>query len=234
MVLLSPWMSNKASVRSISSSIVVGGRGIDSSHNTMGSQVVSTGSHNGRLISRGDSTVSIGNQGGDMERSSISVSSSIGSRGSSNNRGNCSISSSIAISGSISSFKSSILGGQMVSTGSSHSRLISRSDSSIRVRDQGRDVKGTSISISSSIGSRGSSNHRGSCSISGSIAISYSITSSIDSVLGGQMVSTGSCNCRLINRGDCSIRMGLQSVESRGSCGSNASSKNQKLHIVCC
>merc|ERR1719312_148950 len=202
MVLLSPWVSNKASIRSIASSIVVGGRGIDSSHNTMGSQVVSTGSHNGRLISRGDSTVSIGNQSGDMEGSSISISSSIGSRSSSN------------------------------------SRLINRGDSSIRVGNQGGDVKGTSISVSSSIGSRSSSNHRGSCSISssiaisGSIAISCSITSSIDSILGGQMVSTGSCNCRLINRGDCSIGMGLQSIKSRGSCGCNASSKNQKLHIV--
>merc|ERR1711872_816931 len=88
---------------------------IHSSNQTMGSQMVSTGSSNCRLINRGDGSIGMGYQGRDMKGTSIaSISnrgSSIGSRSSSNHRGG-SISISISIC--------SKLGGQMVGTSSSN------------------------------------------------------------------------------------------------------------------
>merc|ERR1712002_429581 len=100
----------------IASSMVVGSTGVDTSNNTMGSQVVSTSSNDGRLISRGHSTVGVGDQGGKMEGTSIAIGNRVSqrssnrgnNRGSSHNRG----SSSITISSAI----GSKLGGQVIST----------------------------------------------------------------------------------------------------------------------
>merc|ERR1711970_798471 len=136
----------------ITSSMVVGSTGIDTSNNTVSSQVVSTSSNDGRLISRGHSAVGVGDQGGKMEGTSVAI-------------------------------------GNRVSQGS-HNR--------------GSNI----ISISSAIGSK----------------------------LGGQVISTGSCNGRLVNGGHSSIGVGLKSEKSGGAGGSNTGSKNQKLHDVlsCC
>merc|ERR1719402_167003 len=150
----------------ISSSMVVGSSGIDTSNNTMGSQVVSTSSNDGRLISRGHSTIGVGNQGGEMQGTSIAI-------------------------------------GNRVSQGSSN-----------RGNNRGSNM--------------GCSHNRGSSSIS--------IPSAIGSELGGQVISTGSCNGRLVNGGHSSIGVGLKSEKSGGAGGSNTGSKNQELHDVlsCC
>merc|ERR1711974_578174 len=93
----------------ITSSMVVGSTGIDTSDNTMGSQVVSTSSNDGSLISRGHSAVGVGDQGGKMEGTSVAIGNRVSQRSSnrgnnrgsnmasSNNRGSSSITISSAI-----------------------------------------------------------------------------------------------------------------------------------------
>merc|ERR1711962_281816 len=122
-------------------------RGIDTSIDTLGSKVVSTSSSNSRLISRGHSSVGVGNKGGDMEGSRVGIGSN--SWGSSNNRGN-SRSSIVSVgsdswSGSDDRGSSSIgtvSGSKVVSTGSSNSRLISRGHSSVGVGNKAGNMDG--------------------------------------------------------------------------------------------
>merc|ERR1719312_56392 len=209
-------VGNQTSIRSISSSIVVRSRGIDTSDNSLGSKVLSTGSSNSRLISRSHSSVGVSNKGGDMEGSSISIrsrgSSNNGSSGNSGSSSNNGSSSSIDGGGSYnggSSSISSVLSDQVVSTGSSYGRLISGDNSSVGVGNKAGDMDGSSIGSGSNGGSSIGSSSNGGSSI-GSRGISVSSSISISS----------------------SIGMSLESEESRGAGGSNASGKNQKLHVV--
>merc|ERR1719348_1156276 len=92
----------------------------------------STSSSHSRLISRSNSAVGVGNQGLDIEVQGSSIASSSHNRGSSSNdRG------------------SSNLGGKMGSTSSSHSWLISRSNSTVGVGNQGLNVQVEGSSIAS-------------------------------------------------------------------------------------
>merc|ERR1719347_1728247 len=116
----------------------------------------------------------------------------------------------------------------LLSTGSSNSRLIDRNNSTIGVSNKlGVQVEGASISIGGSISSRSSSkgNSWSSCKYWG--------LSSIDSSLGGKMLSTGSSNSRLINRGDSTIGVSNQSRESsKGgsiSIGGSVGSRNSSI-----
>merc|ERR1719290_412236 len=77
--------SNNRGSSSITSSMVVGSTGIDTSNNTVSSQVVSTSSNDGRLISRGHSAVGVGDQGGKMEGTSVAIGNRVSQR--SSNRG---------------------------------------------------------------------------------------------------------------------------------------------------
>merc|ERR1711962_1658025 len=108
-----------------------------------------------------------------------------------------------------------VSGSKVISTGSNNSRLISGDNSSVGVGNKAGNMDG-----GSSIGVV--SNNRGGSKRS----------MGISSKLGGQVVSSGSSHCWLINRGYCSIRVGLETIESLGCAGSNASGKNQKLHVV--
>jgi len=208
-------VGNQTSIGSISSSIVVRSRGIDTSIDTLGSKVVSTGSSNSGLISRSDSTVGVSNKGGDVEGSAVSISGSSNNRGSiisnswgsGDNRGGSNNRGSSSISGT--------LGSKVVSTGSNNSRLISRGHGSVGVGNKAGDMEGSTVGISGSIGGsssndRGSiisSNNRGSSSNNGSSGNNRG-SSGISSTLSSKMISTGSSNSRLINRGHSSVGVG--------------------------
>merc|ERR1719481_1060838 len=219
---------------------------------SMGGKVVSTSSSDSWLINRDNSSVRVSNQVSvQVERSSITVANS--SNGGSSNSGNSSNSRSSSNNRGSSSISSS-LGSKMVGTGSSNSWLIKRNNSSVRVSNElSVQVKRTSISVGSSIG-RGiscissgngsSSNKRSSSSIPSisqtsipSISVPSSISWCISSIsqtcskLGSKMVSTGSSNCWLINRGHSSVRVGLKTKETLGRGYGHTGSKNQKLHI---
>jgi len=148
----------------------------------------------------------------------------------------------------------------VIGTGSGNSGLINRDNSTVGVSDQlGVEVEWASIAVGgsvarvSSIGNRGSviasvSDSRGSSiansSGGSSIAIANSGGSSIaiansgggsianwgNSSLEGQMVGTGSGNCRLVNRDNSAIGEGLESIESLGGGSGDTSGENQKLH----
>jgi len=186
-----------------------GSTGIDSAIDSLGEEVVSAGSSNSRSVNRHNSAVRVGNKASKGGRGG-----SVGNRGSSNSWGS-SIGNSWGSSnnGSLSSIDSS-LGGEVISTGSSNSRLINRGDSTIGVSNQlSVEVQGSRVAIGrgisswgSSIGgnSWGSSNNRCLGSIEGSLSI--------------QVISTGSSNSRLINRCDSTIGVSNQlGVEVQGS-----------------
>merc|ERR1711921_18282 len=148
----------------------------------MGGQVVSTSSNDGRLISRGHSAVGVGDQGGDMEGTCITIT----------------IASSMVVGSTGVDTSNNTMGSQVVSTSSNDGRLISRGHSTVGVGDQGGEMEGTSIAIGNRVSQRssnrgnnrgsnmGSSHNRGSSSIT--------ISSAIGSKLGGQVISTGCCN----------------------------------------
>merc|ERR1712002_474952 len=195
-------VSNKASIRSVASSISNwSSSSINSTVHSLGSKMVSTCSSNSRLINRNNSTVGMSNEVSvQVERSSIAVAnSSNGSSSKSRNSSNSWGSSSIRNS----------LGSKMISTSSSNSWFIKRNNSSIRMSNElGVQVKGTSIAVGSSI-SWGISSISG-CNNWGS--------NSVSNTLGSKMGSTSSSNCWLINRGDSSVGMSLQTQKrsSRG------------------
>ena len=213
-------VSDKTGIGSISSCIVVGSTGINTANNTMGGQVVSTSSNNGRLVSRGHGAVGVSDQGRDMERTSITIA----------------ITSSMVVGSTGINTSNNTVGSQVVSSGSNDGWLISRGHSTVGVGNQGGKMEGTSIAIGNRVSQRssnrgnnrgsnmGSSNNRGSSSIT--------ISSAIGSKLGGQVIRTGSCNGRLVNGGHSSIGVGLKSEKSGCAGGSNAGSKNLKEIIL--
>merc|ERR1711942_389456 len=151
----------------------------------MGSKVVSTGSSHSRFINRDNSSIRVSN------KSSIrSIASSIGNW------------SSSSINSTINS-----LGSKMVSTCSSNSRLIKRNNSSVGMSNKlGVQVERSSIAVGTSIS-------WGIASISCISCSNNWGSNSVSNTLGSKMVSTSSSNSWLINRGDSSVRMSLQTQE---------------------
>merc|ERR1712244_81239 len=221
--------------------------------NSLGSKMVSTGSSNCRLINRNNSSVGVSNKlSVQVERSSITVAnSSNGSDVSSSNSRNSSNgwSGSNQRSSSNNRSRSSIfssLGIKMGSSGSSNSWFINRNNSSVRVSNElSIQVKRTSIAVASGIRTSIPSIAK-TCSIAipgisqtsiPSISVASSISWCISSIsqtcskLGSKMVSTGSSNCWLINRGHSSVRVGLKTKETLGRGYGHTGSENQKLHI---
>ena len=119
--------------------------GVHSTNNTLGGQVVGTGSDNSGLISGDHSAIGVGNQLG-VEVQGAVVAIAVGNRG-----GGHSGSSSVGHrgggvgnrgSGSI----SVTLGGQVVGTGGSNSGLVNRDHGTVGVGDQLEvEVEGTSV-----------------------------------------------------------------------------------------
>merc|ERR1719278_172123 len=214
-------VSNKSSIRSIVSTISYwSSSSINFTINSLGSKMVSTCSSNSRFIKRNNSSVGMSNKlCVQVERTSIAVANS--SNGSSSNSRDSS-NSWDSSNGRGSSSISNSLGSKMISTSSSNSWFIKRNNSSVGVSNElSVQVEGASIAVGSSISwgisSISGSNNWGSCSIS--------------NTLGSKMVSTSSSNSWLINRGDSSVGMSLQ-TQKRSSRGySNTGSKNQKLHV---
>jgi len=213
-------VSNKSSIGSITSSIDSwGDTGIDTAidatiSNTMTSQVVCTSSSNSGLINGSDSTIGVGNQG-EVSSKRTSIPGGVGEgRGhsshwsSSNQRsssyrssskvGNCGYRSNGTVS--------SILGSKVVSTSSSNSWLINGSDSTIGVGNQGKDsCKRSGVAIASSI--------REGSGISSGIRITGISNTSISNMakLGGKVLSFGSSHSGLIDGGDSTIGVTLES-----------------------
>ena len=182
--------------------------------------MVGTGSSNSGLINGDDSTVGVGHKVGvQVEGTTVAVGNrgsmgvnSTNSDGTSNDRSSSNGGSSH--NGSSGSEGSS-LGGEVVGTGSSHSRFVNGDDGAVGVGDKvGVQVERAGVAVARSVGtsvadsgnrsngSNGSSsgNDRGS-SDDGS-------SSSESSSLGGEVVSTGSGDGRLINRDNSTVGVG--------------------------
>merc|ERR1711872_408326 len=121
---------------------------------------------------------------------------------------------------------------EVVGTGSCNSRLVDRSDSSVRMRHQLRHVDGTVMTSMSMTNSSGMTNSRY-CSVR-SIC---SMTGVTGVTMSGQMVCTGGSHRRLVDWGDSAVGMRLKAVKSiwrsRHTTCQCYSSKNQKLHFIC-
>jgi len=240
---------------SVSSSVDSGGGGVKSASDSLGGEVIGTGSGNSGLINGNNSAIGVSNElGVQVEGASVAVGNSGGSSsdGGGGNHGSGGVgdggdrgSSGVAEGWGVSIGLS--LDSKVISTGGGHSGLINRDNSAIGVSDQlGVEVEGASIAVGggvarvSSIGHGGSvitgvGDSRGSSNGGGSIAsIADSGGSSVanrgDGSLEGQVVGTGSSDCGLINRDNSAVREGLESIEALGGSGGNASGENQKLH----
>merc|ERR1712168_556805 len=111
-----------------------------------------------------------------------------------------------------SSIIGSSLGSKVFSTTGSYSRLISRNHSSVRVSNQVCvQVERAIVTIASSIGvSRGSNCQRSSSQRSSNSYRGNWSSSSVGSSLNSKVISTGSCNSRLISRYHSSVRVSNQ------------------------
>merc|ERR1719244_2350804 len=113
------------------------------------------------------------------------------------------------------SMDTSTTSGEVVSTGSSHGRLIKGDHGSVGMSHQvGVQVQGTSIAIASSIARVGrSSNKRGGNGRASNSWASNHWASVAE--LGSKVVSPGSSNCRLIHRDHSAIGVSHQAKEAR-------------------
>jgi len=242
----------------ISSAIDGGGSSssVQTSNNSLGGQVVSTGGSDSGLINRDNSAIGVSNQlSVEVEGASIAVVD--GGNRSSNSNGSSGVAEGRGIGVGLT------LDSEVISTGSGNSGLINRDNSAIGVSDQlGVEVEGASIAVGRGVGNRGSViasvSHSGGSSDGGSgiASISNSGGSSIASIansggsgiasiansrgsgianwgnssLEGQVISTGSSHSGLINWDNSAIGEGLESIEALGGSGGNTSGENQKLH----
>jgi len=216
----------------VSSSVDSGGSGsgVKTSSNSLGGQVISTGSGNSGLINGNNSAIGVSNElGVQVEGAGIAVGNSGssssdgggGDHGSSGvgdggNGGGSGVAEGRGVGISLS------LDGKVISTGSGHSGLINGDNSAVRVSDQlGVEVEGASIAVGggvarvSSIGHRGSviagvGDSRGSSNGGGSIAVTHSGGSSI--------AVTHSGGGSVANGGDSSLESQVVGTGS-GNCG---------------
>jgi len=190
----------------VSSAIDSGGSSssVQTSNNSLGGQVVSTGGGNSGLINRDNSAIGVSNQlSVEVEGASIAVvdggngssKSNGGNSGSSGNGGGGSDHRGSGVAEGRSIGVGLTLDSEVVSTGSGDSGLINRDNSAIGVSDQlGVEVEGASIAVGrgvarvASVGNRGSViasvSHSGGSSDGGSgiASISNSGGSSIASI----------------------------------------------------
>ena len=202
---------------------------VQTSTASTGGKVVSTGSSHGRLINRDHRTVGVGDQVGvQVEGSGVSMEhrgghSGVGGgnrgvhRGSDGDRG--SGVGAVVLSGD------GFLGGEVVSTGSSHGGLIHGDNGPVRVTDQvGVQVEGAGVAVASSIAKTsggiggatdaGVSNSMGDGSSSGVTYTSVPCTSVQTSMAtaGSEVVSTGSSHSGLVHRDNSTVGVGDQAV----------------------
>ena len=185
--------------------------------------MVGTGGSHSRLINGDDGAVGVGDQVGvQVERAGVAVARSVGtsvadsgngSNGSSsgNDRGSSDDGSS--------SSEGSSLGGEVVSTGSGDGRLINRDDSTVGVGDKvGVQVEGTSVAVSRGVGGGSSvangSNRGGVGNRDSSNGGSSHKRPS--SELGGEMVGLQGGHTGLVDGGDGTVGVALQTEEALG------------------
>jgi len=170
--------------------------------------VVGTGSSNGGLINRDDGSVGVGNKVGvEVQGATIAV-GNWGSVGvdSTNSDGSGNDGSS-SNNGSSSSVGSS-LGGKVVGTSSSNSGLVSRDNGTVGVGNKvGVQVEGASIAVARSVGTGVANSGNGSGSNDRGSSNNGS-SSGESSSLGGEVISTGSGNCGLVNRDNGTVGVG--------------------------
>ena len=205
--------------------------------------MVSTGGSNGGLVNRDNGTVGVGNQVGvQVEGTTIAVGNwgsmgidstngdgSSNDRSSSNDRGG----SNNGTSGS----KSSSLGSEVIGTSGSNSGLINRDNGTIGVGNQvGVKVEGAGVAVSRGVGRDGSNGgdmgDRGSGVTNGS-----SCNDGTSSELGGEVIGLQSSHTGLVNGGDGSVGVTLQTKETLGggkgeSGGENLKENLKSLHSI--
>merc|ERR1712215_492205 len=238
-------MSHKTSVGSVSMTSSIDSRDGISVHSTVGD---GSSSHS-RFISRDHSSIRMGDQVSvQVEGSRVSItssvsmvgrSSSIASMGdrSSDGRNSSSIASVSDRSGDgrNSSSIGRSLSSKVISTGSSHSRLVSRDHSSIRMGNQvSVQVEGSRVSVASSVSMVGRGNHTNrSSGIDSTMSYrsgnggTYSVSNTTK--LQGEMVSTSCCYSRFIYWDHSTIRVTDQAMETVGH-REGKRGENQELH----
>merc|ERR1711955_160357 len=200
---------------------------------SLSSEVISTGSSHSRFVSRDHSSIRMGNQMSvQVEGSRVSITSSVSmvGRGSSiasmsDRSGDGRNSSSIGRS----------LSSKVISTGSSHSRLVSRDHSAIRMGNQvSVQVGGSRVSVASSVSMVGrSSDTNRSSGIDSTMSDrsgnggTYSVSNTTK--LQGEMVSTSCCHSRFIYWDHSTIRVTHQAMETLGH-RQGKRGENQELH----
>merc|ERR1712215_388657 len=216
---------------------------------SLSSKVISTGSSHSRLAHRDHSSIRMGDQMSvQVEGSRVSItisvsmvgrSSSIASMGdrSSDGRNSSSIASVSDRSGDgrNSSSIGRSLSSKVISTSSSHSRLVSRDHSSIRMGNQvSVQVEGSKVSVASSVSMVGRSNHTNrSSGIDSTMSYrsgnggTYSVSNTTK--LQGEMVSTSCCYSRFIYWDHSTIRVTDQAMETVGH-REGKRGENQELH----
>jgi len=177
--------------------------------NSLGSEVVSTGSSDGGFVRGDDGSVGVGHQVGvQVEGTSVAVARSVSASVANSGNGSSSNERGGSDNGS-SSGKSSSLGGEVVSTGSSNSRLVNRDNGTVGVGNQvGVQVEGTGEAISRSVGRGGSVANVGDRG--------GSVTNGTSSELGGEVVGLQGGHTGLVNGGEGSVGVSLQAKETLG------------------
>jgi len=199
--------------------------------NSLGSEVVSTGSSDGGFVRGDDGSVGVGHQVGvQVEGTSVAVARSVGASVANSGNGSSSNERGGSDNGS-SSGKSSSLGGEVVSTGSSNSRLVNRDDGTVGMGNQvGVQVEGASKAISRGVGRSSSVANVG--DRGGSVTNGTSSNNGTSSELGGEVVGLQGGHTGLVNGGDGSVGVPLQSKETLGGGKGESGGENQKLHGV--
>ena len=184
--------------------------------------MVGTGSSHSRFINGDDGTIGVGHEVGvEVEGTTVAVGNrgsmsvnSTNSDGTSNDR-----SSSNGGHNGSSGSESSSLGSEVVGTGSSHSRFVNGDDGAVGVGDKvGVQVEGTSVAVSRGVGGGSSvangSNRGGVGNRDSSNGGSSHKRPS--SELGGEMVGLQGGHTGLVDGGDGTVGVALQTEEALG------------------
>ena len=198
--------------------------------NSLGSKVVSTGSSDGGFVRGDDGSVGVGHQVGvQVEGTSVAVARSVSASVANSGNGSSSNERGGSDNGS-SSGKSSSLGGEVVSTGSSNSRLVNRDNGTVGVGNQvGVQVEGAGEAISRGVGRGGSVANVG--DRGGSVTNGTSSNNGTSSELGGEVVGLQGGHTGLVNGGDGSVGVPLQAKETLGGGKGESGGENLKENV---
>ena len=165
----------------------------------LGGEVVSPGGLHGGLIHGNHGAVGVGNQS--EGTGTVAVASTVGDRGSS-------VDTSNSDGASQDGAGQATTNGKVVSTGSSHGRLVNRDHGAVGVGHQvGVQVEGSVVTVASSVTGTvdGSSDSDRGSSIGGASQDGAGMATT-----SGEVVSTGSSHSGLVNRNHGAIRVGHQ------------------------